>query len=931
MMIKIKRGDRTPYEWSDYRTLGDFWKKGCVKEVVEIDERLLKIICQIELWYECRVTVTSTYRTHDYNTYTENASNTSLHMKGMAIDFVFLDPLDYLQFRNDIKSKTGIYPSLKAYGAGEYIFKTNYVHIGIQPKDEVHDKVSEPTEAVREANQPPTQTEIRRQIDRAIAEHAKQPPLKEYYEYYHQDSSIKTLANLIANQNSPLAFYTAKEQEFLEYKNVNGVCNLDRIWELYSEEQKRNYSDQYKRLSDLAKTNPELKADKVKFKPTYQAGKEVLINPGTLLYIAKNRANLEVISVNGKDLFMRQQDLNTFMWDEYSALINDPGYRPAYSVGYDGGYSTQILHLQFTVWIYIRAINKIMNVTPFVKTVETAHGGEGGTFSFALNDISDALNVEKFGDGYYSYIQKVIGGEFSISWFQKYIRQNDIVWIRYEAHDLEKREKEPIDLFIDKSELPDKVYDMIGLVDNNGEYYMSGSNITNLTVGGRDLSKLLQEDGCYFMPFAMVDGGKQFFLNYDTADSVFKRLFVGGDFINLFAASLRSIRDSVGFIFNQLTNIGILPKGNDLFSGYKNSLNRSTGVNEDRVSKGYSLVSSGQFGLENKLQEEDANGIWQIIKLLVDHQLDDRRLNNGELSHPEGAIIDVIRKVCQQPFVEFFGDTYGDKYVFIARQAPLTKSQIIDYFNNNMVVEIEAEQMLDFSMTWDDTFYTYYQVQPLDGIYGSDQFIAGTAIPIVYFEEYAQVFGMHKKVVPDNYISAGVIEGEQSKTNVDLFRQALANDMKYVIETNAILPFTRKGTITMIGDKRIRRGTWIHFKPTNEIFYVKSVVQNASASDSGISRVSTIEVERGMIRDYVLDNVSMDFKGKRQIVNYFNIVNVDVIVDKLQLRLVDNRVSESNSATNQQLINKDIFNFFYRARQFDKLASIVNPNTTNQQ
>ena len=921
-VMKIRRGDRTKYEWSDHFTLGDFWKKGCVKDEVEVDERILKIACGVESYYESRIFITSTFRGQDFNSTVEGASQTSLHTKGLAIDFAFANKYVYKQFRNDIKQKKGAYWPMKSYGAGEFIFYKSFCHVGIQSKYEVIDKMGEP-DVKADLYQPPTKSEIEKRIDREIEIKKNRPPVKEYYEYYHQDSSLKTVTQLINTQNSPVQFFTNKEQEFLDYQNVSGISNLDRIWELYNEEQKKNYSSEYKRLCEMAKDNPEMKKDKALYKPKSEAGKEVPINPGTLLYIAKNRANIEVISVSGKDLFMKQQGINTFMWDEFSALINDPGYRPGYTVGHEGGYSVQMLHLQFTVWIYIRAINRIMNITPFVKTVETAHGGEGGNFSFSLNDISDVLNVEKYGEGYYDYIQKIIGGKYSISWFQKYIRYNDIVWVRYEALDLEKREKENIDLFIDKSELPGKVYDMIGLVDNNGESFMSGTNMSAISVGGRDLTKLVQEDGCYFMPFALVDGGREFFLNYDPADSVFKRLFVGGEFMNLFASSLRSIRDSIGFIFNQLTNIGILPKGSDLFSAYKNSLNRSTGFNEDRVSKGYALSTTEH---DQTLSLQDANGIWQIVKLLVDNQLDDRRLNNGELTHPEGAILDVIKKVCQQPFVEFFGDTYGDKYVFIARQAPFTKSQIIDYFNNNMIVEIE--HTLDLNLNWDDTFYTYYQIQPLDGIYGSDQFIAGTAIPIVYFEEYAQVFGMHKKVVPDCYISAGSIEGEQGKTNIDLFRQALANDMKYLIETNAILPFTRKGTITIVGDKRIKRGSWIYFQPTDEIFYVKSVTQNATASDSGISRITSIEVERGMKRDYVLDNVYMDFKGKRLLVNYFNIVNIDVIVDQLQMRLIDDKIKLSNSATNQQLINKEIFNFFFRARQFSNRSEEANPNNT---
>ena len=63
--------------------------------------------------------------------------------------------------------------------------------------------------------------------------------------------------------------------------------------------------------------------------------------------------------------------------------------------------------------------------------------------------------------------------------------------------------------------------------------------------------------------------------------------------------------------------------------------------------------------------------------------------------------------------------------------------------------------------------------------------------------------------------------------NVDLFRQALAEDLKYSVESTCYLPFTRTGTITIKGgDRRIKRGTFIYFTPTNEIFYVDQVQHN---------------------------------------------------------------------------------------------------------
>ena len=143
----------------------------------------------------------------------------------------------------------------------------------------------------------------------------------------------------------------------------------------------------------------------------------------------------------------------------------------------------------------------------------------------------------------------------------KLIQQNDIVFIRYERLDAEDNfGLDGFDTEIMKSNLPGKVYDMMGLVDLSSETYSSDANVSIVNVSGRDFTKMITEDSSVFFPFALVNGGKDFFLAYDPKHTVFKRMFVGEQFSYQAMKLYRSIRDSVGFIFNQLTNVGVLPR-----------------------------------------------------------------------------------------------------------------------------------------------------------------------------------------------------------------------------------------------------------------------------------------------------------------------------------------------------------------------------------
>ena len=73
-------------------------------------------------------------------------------------------------------------------------------------------------------------------------------------------------------------------------------------------------------------------------------------------------------------------------------------------------------------------------------------------------------------------------------------------------------------------------------------------------------------------------------------------------------------------------------------------------------------------------------------------------------------------------------------------------------------------------------------------------------------------------------------------------------------------------------------------------------------------------VERGMLKQYVIDDTEINNKGK--VINYFDIVNMDIIVEALQIKLVDDKVKLSTSGTNVKLIDTDLFDFFSKRQQW---------------
>jgi hypothetical protein len=733
--------------------------------------------------------------------------------------------------------------------------------------------------------------------------------LGEFEIYIHQEVSIVTIDGFLQRKDSIAGAFKDNKTDFLNEDGGTGISNLDRIYSKYTEQEQ---TDNPKTVNiELLKVNTEL-------------------------IIPKSVLNKEVLSFTGKNQFLKQGTFNAFYGQSLLQLLKDPLYKPSSKFRYDINNTLTTIHPFASVWIYVGSLNSILNVTPYLMNLSTSVTKQGGSFKFNLPPV---VNIEdddlyKFNDEFYSNnnISKKntttilnnneVGtlGDNNEFYFHRVIQANDIVFIKFEKLDIEREERLE-DFVLNKSVLAKQFYDMIGLVDENVRSTSFGNNDVTINITGRDFMKLLIDDGSYFFPLLFIENSEETFLNVQDDNKLLKRTFSTGNYDFLYAYSFRGITSTMQFIINQLANLGVVDQNIDLFSSYG-----------ERRTTVYRLENEGDQELSTELHE----GVWQIVKLLADENVADRRVADPSISQPNGSLINQFNKLAQEPYVEFFGDTYGDFYNLIVRQPPYTKSQILSVINGtvtdeniikaqneglvissdvlekntiDLMLSINPDDVISETLQWEnEQIYSWYELRPQGAFIGQQSSISLAYIPIVYFPQYANKWGCRRLSTVTNYISYEAFTGEDSEINRDLFKEAIINDYKYLLDSHVYLPFTRKGTITINGDRRIKRGTWIRNVGTGEIFYVDAVLNDFSISRSSIDRTTTLTVSRGMVEEYTHGNIT-----------YFDIVDTETIRNILieQLTTGDKKQSKPKVSVKSNFgVNQEIFDFFYQRQQF---------------
>jgi hypothetical protein len=600
--------------------------------------------------------------------------------------------------------------------------------------------------------------------------------------------------------------------------------------------------------------------------PEETASPQRLESP-VLIKVPVDRINKEIMLTESKNLVVVNKNFKVFWSKEIEKILKNNRFKISKN--------NQKQKVQFNVFLYSKTLESLIDISDFIESISTNVAENGGNFNIKISPITGYFDKDlnlKFNNLtqntdfiHKSSIHKNEKGERNLFFFNLAIQTNDVIFIQFDKAKTISDESYKISF----AELAENDFDMIGLVDSNSVSYSAENVEVSIDISGRDLIKLIIEDGAYFFPldFAKNNNG---FINGDSRS--FKRLVDGQlEFFNAYLD--RTIEQSIKFIFNQLSNIKVVTK--DLFKFYKES------------------VTTYEINDKNYI-EKHVEGIWQCVRLVFDEEIQKRRIVDSSITTDSGSLLNFVNKVCQKPFVDFFCDTYGDKFYFIIRKPPFTGFSINSYKQNDLIIDIEEEDIHNEQFNFDDSeVYSWYRLIPRGNFFGDSDNISLVEFPAVYFQEYAEIWGSRPLQQVSNYIDYFGLSSSNNKVNLEYLKEQSLQDLSFLIEINCYLPFTRKGSITINGDRRIKRGCFIRHKGTKEIFHVDSVSQSAF-SNTSVDRTTQINVSRGMVERFT--NLNEKF-------NYFNIINL-------------NKDKSGKSTDINFKVNKEVFDFFLKRKQF---------------
>lgn len=344
----------------------------------------------------------------------------------------------------------------------------------------------------------------------------------------------------------------------------------------------------------------------------------------------------------------------------------------------------------------------------------------------------------------------------------------------------------------------------------------------------------------------------------------------------------------------------------------------------EQMIKNFFLKKERSSYKPTKVEKIPLKGIWQIIKLVIDSAVHDRVLVDSSIGNEHGSLINAIRKICQEPFVEFYGDTYGDQYYLTVRKPPFDREGFLSLLNGNVlgedgkpmasepiVINIDDADILDSNLQYGAEVFSWYHLNPMGNL-GGGASMAFTFLRAVFFKEYADLFGSKPLDLQTNYIPfIPFVNGKEQRSSGYMIKQGI-KDLQYMIQSNAYLPFVRRGTITIAnGNRKIKRGCLIQLTSTGEVGFVEAVTHNASFNLNSINRHTTISVDRLMVKKYIKTTAASDEDNTQ--VSYFDLIDTSVDDSIFKETLTVKRGAEIMS---KWKVNADVFDFFINARQF---------------
>lgn len=669
--------------------------------------------------------------------------------------------------------------------------------------------------------------------------------------------------------------------------------NLDRIWAQYDSLEKEKYKNDYS-----SKTLPYIKA-----------GTSVLVP------IVKISLELQKLAMQGQ--FMSQGSFKAFWTDYQKKILSSINYQDTDSETAEGAMViTKVIPQNIKIWIFIKALGKLIDLSEFVTSCSTTKSANVGSFNVSLVPIKGQDSPIKFSNGYYDNFNITDADGVQVKDFiEKFVTQNDIVFIRFEKL---KLESEPSMMGTEDSlEIPTSslvnagktynVWDMIGLVDVCNTTFSSTGNV-QIDIMGRDFTKLFVEDGSYFLPLCWMEGKKDLWFYLGDQDSEwYKRNILTGEYQYFFNYGFRGIKETVWFVLNVLSTIGIV--SDKIFSSYK-----------DRRTTAYTLDTG-----DEKASIQDVKGIWQIVKVFFDDNLSKRVLIDPSFANPDGTLMDFMMKTCQSPFVEVLFDTYVDTMDIVIRQPPFDQAAIESVVKGQEYITIKTSNLYESSLSYDERAYSSYRLFPQDTVVGASETTSLAFVPIIFLNEITKHFGNKKCEIQDIYVAANAISGAEGTKNLNSMAATMLNDLLFVIQSTVYLPFTRKGTLTINGDRRIKVGSFIYSEFTDELFYVTDVNQSLTFSNGGIDRQTTLTVERGMYMPILEGRMKLKPTNNSEgtldtgsgNASYFKIVKTEKIrEDILKAENAAKSDDTKTSGLGETPVDKDQFEYFLNRKMF---------------
>lgn len=527
----------------------------------------------------------------------------------------------------------------------------------------------------------------------------------------------------------------------------------------------------------------------------------------------------------------------------------------------------------FSIWIYSKSLNKIIDVTRYCDELDINSIKHAGDFNLNLCDIG-TKETKKSDNVFYTNISN------EISFLANHINTNDIVFIQLNnvaEYEVKQLSTVPFE------ELANKNYTTIGLVDVCSEIKMATNTEISISVSGRDLSKLFEDDEALFFPLALTQNanGQMIIGTSESGSNLLKRNFITGHFDILFGKISQSIGTIFSFYIKMLQNIGYVPESNNdvIFSSY---------IGEDGTDRRRYIDES---------KDQLAKGVYQIIGLNVEEAVSIRRVVDTNVGNPKGPFMNLFEKICQEPFVEFLLDTYKDKYEIIVRQPPFTKKAIQEVVNDNLYFTINDNKITDKSFQFNTDIYTWFQLEVQGLFFGGSNEVALSYCPVIQLDEYVNLWGSKRFSVIHNYRNTSMLNDSETVKTYNEFRKQATDDLAYLVEIYSYMPFVRVGKITLgYIDSRLKKGTFVRLN--DELFYIDSVQHSAMRRVDSVDGTTTLTLSRGMmIKNIIGENT------------YFDIVNIDLLKKVLNSQWYVNKVP-NNSNVSGTIINKEVFNFY---------------------